>query len=153
GGAPPAGRDALGRFSYAADVFVSPEPLRAAGDFALVSSLLGNPTLDLSAWASWTDLRPPPSTPTLTVSELDHYAALGASFVARRWRSLASVRVAAELERTRYAAIPDSSLAAVCPGCVTRNLIGGALAPTLSRLVTGAPLVSPGTGGLGSLAP
>ena len=146
GGALTAGTDALGRFSYAADVFVSPEPLRAAGDFALVSSLLGNPTLDLSAWASWTDLRPPPSTPTLTLSELDHYAALGASLVARRWRSLASVRVAAELERTRYAAIPDSSLAAVCPGCVTRNLIGGSLTLTLSRLVTGALSVSPENG-------
>ena len=56
------------------------------------------------------------------------------------------MRVAAELERTRYAAIPDSSLAAVCPGCVTRNLIGGSLTLTLSRLVTGALSVSPENG-------
>jgi len=146
GGALTEGTDALGRFSYAADVLVSPEPLRAAGDFVLVSSVLGNPTLDVSAWASWTDLQPPPGAPTLTLSELDHFAALGASFVTRRWRSLASVRVAAELERTRYAAIPDTSLAAVCPGCATQNLVGGSVTLTLSRLVTGALSVSPENG-------
>ncbi len=113
GGALTAGTDALGRFAYAADLFVSPEPFRAEGDFALVCSALGDPTLDVSGWASWTDLGRPPSAPTVTVSELDHYAALGASFVTRRWRSQASLRLAAELERTRYAAIPDTALAAV----------------------------------------
>ena len=82
----------------------------------------------------------------MTVSELDHYAALGASFVTRRWRSLASLRVAAELERTRYAAIPDTALAAVCPGCVTQNLVGGSVTLTLSRLVTGALSISPENG-------
>ena len=146
GGALTAGTDALGRFAYATDLFVSPEPFRAEGDFALVCSALGNPTLDVSAWASWTDLGRPPSAPTVTVSELDHYAALGASFVTRRWRSLASLRVAAELERTRYAAIPDTALAAVCPGCVTQNLVGGSVTLTLSRLVTGALSISPENG-------
>src|SRR5216117_2340200 len=146
GGALTAGTDALGRFSYAADAFVSPEPLRAGGDFVLVSSVLGNPTLDLAAWASWSDLGPPPSAPTVTLSELDHYAALAASFVTRRWRSLASLRVAAEVERARYAAIPDTSLAAVCPGCVTQNLVGGSATVTLSRLVTGALSISPENG-------
>src|SRR5439155_1400834 len=71
---------------------------------------------------------------------------LGASFVTRRWRRLASVRLAAELERFRYAAIPDSSLAAVCPACVTQNLVGGSVTLTLSRLVTGALSVSPEDG-------
>jgi len=146
GGALTAGTDALGRFSYAADLFVSPEPFRAAGDFALVSSVLGNPTLDLSAWASWADLRPPSSASTVTLSELDHYAALGASFVTRRWRKSASVRVAAEVERFRYAAIPDTALAAACPGCITQNLVGGSLTLTLSRLVTGALSISPENG-------
>src|SRR5204862_231462 len=146
GGALTAGTDALGRFAYATDLFVSPEPFRAEGDFALVCSALGNPTLDVSAWASWTDLGRPPSAPTVTVSELDHYAALGASFVTLRWRSLGSLRVAAELERARYAAIPDTSLAAVCPGCVTQNLVGGSVTLTLSRLVTGALSVSPENG-------
>ena len=146
GGALTAGADAVGRFAYAADLFVSPEPFRAGGDFVLVSSVLGNPTLDLAAWASWSDLGPPPSAPKVTLSELDHYAALGASFVTRRWRSLASLRVAAEVERTRYAAIPDTSLAAACPGCVTQNLVGGSATVTLSRLVTGALSISPENG-------
>jgi len=146
GGALTAGTDALGRFSYAADLFVSPEPFRAAGDFVLVSSVLGNPTLDLSAWASWADLRPPPSASSVTLSELDHYAALGASFVTRRWRRSASVRVAAELERFRYATIPDTALATVCPACVTQNLVGGSVTLTLSRLVSGALSVSPENG-------
>ena len=146
GGALTAGTDALGRFAYAADLLVSRQPFRAEGDFVLVSSVLGNPTLDVSAWASWTDLGRPPSAPTVTVSELDHYAALGASFVTRRWRRLASVRLAAELERFRYAAIPDSLLAAVCPACVTQNLVGGSVTVTLSRLVSGALSVSPEDG-------
>jgi len=146
GGALTAGTDALGRFAYAADLFMSPHPFRAAGDFVLVSSVLGNPTLDLSAWASWSDLGSPPSAPTLTVSELDHYAALGASFVTRRWRRLASVRAAVEFERTRFATTPDTSLAAFCSGCNTRNLVGGSVTLTLSRLVMGALSISPENG-------
>src|SRR5439155_1382758 len=122
GGALTAGTGVLGRFAYAADLLVSPRPFRAEGDFVLESSVLGNPTLDVSAWASWTDLGRPPSAPNLTLSELDHYAALGASFVTRRWRRLASVRLAAELEGFRYATIPDTSLAAVCPGCDSQKL-------------------------------
>src|SRR5437773_8682987 len=146
GGPLVAGTDALGRFSYAADLLVSPEPFRAEGDFALVSSVLGNPTLDLSAWTSWADLGSPPSAPNVTLSELDRYAALGASFVTRRWRSLASVRLAAELERFDYATIPDTALAAVCPGCEAQSLVGGSVTLTLTRLVNGALSISPEDG-------
>src|SRR6266478_4622348 len=146
GGALTAGTDALGRFAYAADLYISPHPFRAAGDFALVSSVLGNPTLDLSAWASWADLGSPPSAPNFTVSELDHFAALGASFVTRRWRRLASLRAAVEFERTRFATIPDTSLAAICVGCETENLVGGSVTLTLSRLVVGAVSISPENG-------
>ena len=146
GGALTAGTDALGRFAYAADLYISPHPFRAAGDFALVSSVLGNPTLDLSAWASWADLGSPPSAPNFTVSELDHFAALGASFVTRRWRRLASLRAAVEFERTRFATIPDTSLAAICVGCETQNLVGGSVTLTLSRLVVGAVSISPENG-------
>ena len=146
GGALTAGTDALGRFAYAADLLVSPEPFRAGGDFALVSAVLGNPTLDFSAWASWANLGSPPSAPKVTVSELDRYAALGASFVTRRWRSLASVRLAAELERFDYATIPDTALAAVCPGCDAQNLVGGSVTITLTRLVNGALSISPEDG-------
>src|SRR2546430_17557180 len=70
--------------------------------------------------------------------ELDEYAAVGASFVGRRWRTLASLRLAAEVERTSYAAIPDTALASLCPACATRNLVGGSATLTPSHLVLGA---------------
>src|SRR5207249_7058829 len=79
GGPLTAGTDALGRFAYAADLLVSPEPFRAEGDFALVSSVLGNPTLDLSAWTSWADLGSPPSGPNVTRSE-EHTSELQSRF-------------------------------------------------------------------------
>ena len=145
-GAFTAGTDALGRFVYGADVYVAGRPFRAAGDFALVSTALGNPTLDLSTWASWADLLPPAGASGVTLSELDEYAAVGASFVGRRWRTLASLRLAAELERTSYAAIPDTALASLCPACATRNLVGGSATLTLSHLVLGALSVSPEQG-------
>src|SRR5207253_2754032 len=135
-----------GRFAYGADLYVSGRPFRAAGDFALVSTGLGNPTLDLSGWASWADLLPPAGAPAVTLSELDEYAAIGASFVGRRWRSGASVRVAAELERTSYATLPDTALATRCPACATHNLVGGSVTLTLSHLVLGALSVSPERG-------
>jgi hypothetical protein len=146
GGVLTTGADAVGRFAYAADLFVSPRPFRAAGDLAFVSYALGNPALDLSASASWADLVPPAAVPGLTLSELDQAVALGATVVARGWRRLVSVRLAAELERTRYATIPDTSLAAVCAGCDTQDLGGGSATLTLARLVTGALSVSPEDG-------
>jgi hypothetical protein len=146
GGVLTAGTDAVGRFAYVADLFLSPRPLRTAGDFALVSYALGNPALDLSGYGSWADLAPPPGAPGLTLSELDEAAALGASFVTRGWRRFASVRLAAELERTHYATLPDTSLAAVCAGCDTQDLVGGSVTLTLARLVTGALAVSPEDG-------
>jgi len=146
GGAFTAGTDAVGRWAYGADLLVSPRPFRAAGHFSLVSTALGNPTLDLSASGSWAALLPPPGAPGVALSVLDEDAALGASFVARRWRRLASVRVAAELERTRYAASPDTSLAALCPACASHNLVGGSVTLTLSRLALGALSVSPENG-------
>src|SRR5438445_12972684 len=99
-------------------------------------------SLDSSAWTSWADLGSPPSAPNVTLSELDRYAALGASFVTRRWRSLASVRLAAELERFDYVTIPDTALAAVCPGCDAQSLVGGSVTLTLARLVNGALSIS-----------
>jgi hypothetical protein len=145
-GAFTAGTDAVGRFLYGADLYLAPRPFRAAGDFALVATGLGNPTLDLAGWSSWADLLPPPGAAGVTVSELDQYAALGASFLARRWRSLASVRVAAELERFSYASLPDTALATLCRACATRNLVGGSVTLSLSHLVIGALSVSPEQG-------
>jgi hypothetical protein len=146
GGVLTAGADAVGRFAYAADLLVSPRPFRTAGDFALVSYALGNPALDLSGYRSWADLALPAGGPGLTLSERDEAAALGASFVTRGWRRVASVRLAAELERTRYATIPDTALGAVCAGCDAQDLVGGSVTLTLARLVTGALSVSPEDG-------
>src|SRR5439155_58560 len=94
------------------------------------------------ASSSWADLGPL-AMPNVTLSELDQTAALGASFVTRRWRGVTSLRVAAEVERTDFAAIPDTSLATVCAGCGRQDLYGGSATLTLSRLVTGALSVSP----------
>jgi hypothetical protein len=151
GGAVTAGADAIGRVQYLADLFVAPQHWRAAGDLTLLFQGLGNPTLDLFVSSRWLDLLPPPRAARFTLSELWQRAALGASFVAQRWRSFASVRVAAELERTHFATTPDTSLAAVCVGCETQDLVGGSVTLALSRLVTGPLAVSPENGFLASL--
>lgn len=145
GGVLTAGTDVVGRYAYAADLLFSPRPSRLEADFALGSSSVGNPVLDLSASSSWADLGPL-ATPGVTLSELDQSAALGASFVARRWRGLTSLRFAAEGERTDFASIPDTSLATVCTGCGRRDVYGGSATLTLTRLVTGALSVSPEDG-------
>jgi hypothetical protein len=140
-----AGTDALNRFTYAADLFLAPHPLRLAGDLTLVVDALGNPTLDLAATSEWFDLALPAGVP-VTLSELHQTAALGTSFVTRRWRSVASLRLAAEAERFHYHAIPESALAVICPGCGPLDLFGGSLTVALSRLVAGALSPSPENG-------
>lgn len=144
-GAVTAGSDALGRFSYVADAYVAPQPVRAAGDLTLVTAALGNPILDLTLQSGWHDLLPPPGA-NVTLSELDQSAALGASFVRRWWRGAASARVAAELTRTAFTTLPDTALAIICPGCKRQTLAGGSLTLALARLVTGALSVSPEDG-------
>jgi hypothetical protein len=151
GGAVTAGADAIGRVQYLTDLFVAPQRWRVAGDLTLLYQGLGNPTLDLFVSSRWFDLLPPPGAGNLTFSELYQQAALGASFVTQRWRSFASVRVAAELERTHFATIPDTALLMVCPGCQAQDLVGGSVTLALSRLVSGALAVSPEDGFLASL--
>ena len=140
-----AGTDVVGRYAYAADLLFSPQRSRLEGDFVLVTSRVGNPVFDLSALSSWGDLGPL-AVPNVTLSELDQSAALGASFVTLRWRGVTSLRLAAEVERTDFASIPDTSLAAVCSGCGRQDVYGGSATLTLSRLVTGALSVSPEDG-------
>lgn len=145
-GAVTAGADALGRFRYVADVLVAPRPLRATGELALASDLLGDPRLDLYAATRWLDLLPSAAASGRTLSELDQEASLGASFVTRGWRRAASVRIAAEWQGTRFAAIPDTSLAAVCAGCAPRDLVGGSATLLLARVVTAPLSISPEDG-------
>src|SRR5256886_12187468 len=64
---------------------------------------------------------------------------LGATFVARRWRTFASVRLAAEFKGTRFVTIPDTSLATICPACDGRDLLGGSVTLAVTHVVS-APL-------------
>ena len=145
GGALIAGADVVGRYAYAADLLYAPQRSRLAADFVVVASRFGNPVFDLSASSSWGDLGPL-GVSNVTLSELDQSAALGASFVSLRWRGLTSLRVAAEIERTDFAAIPESSLASVCAGCALQDVYGGSATLTFSRFVTGALSISPEDG-------
>ncbi|HEV2750651.1 MAG TPA: hypothetical protein VGV12_09025 [Gemmatimonadales bacterium] len=145
GGALIAGADVVGRYAYAADLLFSPQRSRLGGDVVLVASRLGNPVFDLSASSSWGDLGPL-AVPNVTLSELDQAAALGASFLTLRWRGVTSLRLAAEVERTEFASVPDTSLATVCAGCGRQDVYGGSATLTVSRLVAGAVSVSPEDG-------
>src|SRR5438552_3403472 len=127
-----AGSDAVGRFNYIGAGLLALQPVRAIGWFAGRWSGLGNPTLDVSASSEWDDLRAP-----VTLSERTQEGALGATFVARRWRTFASVRLAAEFKGTQFVAIPDTSLATICPACNGRDLAGGSV--TLPLALVGAP--------------
>src|SRR5205807_7140130 len=92
---------------------------RLQGDW---SSDVCSSDLDVSASSEWDDLLAP-----VTLSERTQEGALGATFVARRWRTFASVRLAAEFKGTRFVTIPDTSLATICPACDGRDLLGGSV--------------------------
>src|SRR5256886_12592298 len=62
-----------------------------------------------------------------------------ATFVARRWRTFASVRLAAEFKGTHFVTIPDTSLATICPACDGRDLLGGSVTLAVTHVVS-APL-------------
>ena len=132
-----AGTDVVGRFTYLATGLVAPQPFRALGSFAAVWSGLGNPTLDASASSTWDDVLA-----AVILSERTQEAALGMSFVARRWRTFASVRLAAEFKDTRFVTIPDTSLSDVCPGCAGHDLVGGSVTLALTHVVSAPVAVS-----------
>jgi len=136
-GAATAGTDALDRYTYYAEGLVSASPLRAQGWFVLLDNALGNPTLDLSASNSWALVG---IDSTGHVVSTEHRAtALGATLATHRWRSFLSLRVAAEYEGRRYVSSPDTSLAAICTGCRTRDIVGGSASVALGSVVA-APL-------------
>jgi hypothetical protein len=141
-GAATAGADALGRVSYFATGLIAPDPFRATGSFGGVWHGLGRLTLDGFAASSWEDVRGG----GVTLSERQQDAVVGVSFVTRRWRTFASVRVAGEFEGRRFVTIPDTSLADVCPGCDNRDLAGGSVTVTLLHTETGPLAISPEDG-------
>ncbi|OLC06413.1 MAG: hypothetical protein AUH42_05750 [Gemmatimonadetes bacterium 13_1_40CM_70_11] len=135
------GSDAVGRYAYVADALFSADPLRADGYVALISHALGSPSLDLSGSSEWSLVGITRS--GTVVSERARGAALGATLVARRWRSFASVRVAAEYEGRRFVANPDTALSAVCTGCSSRDRVGGSVTLRVGHLVSGPLAISP----------
>ena len=133
-GAATGGTDAVGRYTYAAGAGVAGSPTRAVAAFDGVSHLLGNPSLDLSLSSDWSAVAQGSG---VVVSERETKGALGATFVTRRWETVASVRVAAEYEGTRVVAIP---------GFVGRDLIGGSVTLGLRSFALGALAASPEDG-------
>ncbi len=136
-GAATAGADAVGRYTYFAEAQVSPSPARLQGSFFLLSQGLGNPTLDFYISNRWS-LVGIDSTGHV-VSQNRPEGALGATLVAQRWRSFVSLRLAAEYEGRRFVSIPDTSLAAICNGCINRDRIGGSAILSIGSVVS-APL-------------
>lgn len=136
-GAATAGADAVGRHSYVAVGLIAPSPLRAQGTLAVVTHVLGDPTIDAVVSNDWSLVGVSSSGHAVSVEERE--AALGATVLARRWRSSVALRVAAEYEGTRYTISPDTSLAAICSGCRRRDLVGGSATVSIGSVVA-APL-------------
>jgi hypothetical protein len=139
-GAATAGGDAVGRYLYLASALASVRPARAQGAVLLLLRGPGNPTLDLSASNDWSHLGTVGGH-VVSVHDLD--AALGATFVARRWRRFVSLRLAAEYEGSRFVARPDTAMAALCTGCRRRDLVGGSVGLAAGSLTTAPLAVSP----------
>ncbi len=136
-GAGTAGGDAVGRYAYVANALVSGSPLRAQGGLLVLSDALGNPTLDFSISNDWS-LTGIDSTGHV-VSRERRDAAIGATILTHRWRSFVSVRIAAEYEGRRYVSDPDTTLADICTGCSSNDLIGASATISFGTAVS-APL-------------
>ncbi len=148
-GAATAGADAIGRYVYLAEAQVSPSPARLQGSFFLLSPVLGNPTLDFYVYNRWS-LVGIDSTGHV-VSQNRPEGAIGATVVAQRWRSFVSLRLAAEYEGRRFVSIPDTSLAAICNGCIDRDRVGGSAILSLGSVVSAPLTVSLQDGATASL--
>jgi hypothetical protein len=131
------GSDAVGRNSYFLSGLASVDPLRGIGAFRLANQALGSPTLDLGVSNDWSLVG---VTGTgIAVSEYTVDASAGATFLTRRWRRSASLRLALEAERSRFAADPPTPVDSVCNGCVPSDFLGGSVSVRLATFVT-APL-------------
>lgn len=144
-----AGTDAVGRYSYFATGLFSGAPVRAQGSLFLISQALGDPTLDLFVSNDWSFTGTDQT--GHRVSSEHREAAVGATVLARGWRSFVSLRVAAEYEGRRYVSIPDTSLSAICTGCDHRDRVGGAASLAFGSVVNAPLAVSPQDGALVSL--
>ncbi len=138
-GAGTAGGDAVGRYAYFATALVSGggAPLRAEGSLFALSNALGDPTLDFSISNHWTLIGIDSTGHVVSREQRD--AGIGATFLAHRWRSFVSLRVAAEYEGRRYVSEPDTALADICTGCRSNDLVGGTASLSFGSAVS-APL-------------
>ena len=143
-GAATGGGDAIGRYAYFANALVAPSPLRAQGSIIVVTNVLGDPTLDLSASNDWS-LVGTDSTGHVVSAE-HREAALGAMVFSRHWRSFVALRLAAEYEGRRYTVSPDTSIADICTGCRHRDLVGGSASLSFGSTVAAPLAVSPQDG-------
>jgi hypothetical protein len=132
-----AGVDAIQRYSYLVEAMTSASPLRAQGSFFLLNQALGDPVFDLSASNDWSLIGIDKT--GHAVSSEHREAAVGATVLAHRWRSFVSLRLAAEYEGWRYVSIPDTNLADICTGCVSRDRVGGSASMAFGSAVA-APL-------------
>jgi len=148
-GAATAGGDAIGRYFYLVEGELSPSPARFQGSLFLISQALGNPTLDFYISNRWS-LVGIDSTGHV-VSQNRPEGALGATVVAQRWRSFVSLRLAAEYEGRRFVSIPDTSLAAICTGCINRDRVGGSAILSIGSAVSAPLAVSLQDGATASL--
>jgi hypothetical protein len=148
-GAATAGADAIGRYAYFAEAQLSPSPARLQGSLFLISQALGDPTLDFYVSNRWS-LVGIDSTGHV-VSQNRPEGAIGATVVGQRWRSFVSVRLAAEYEGRRFVSIPDTSLAAICNGCIDRDRVGGSAILSLGSVVSAPLTVSLQDGATASL--
>jgi hypothetical protein len=144
-GALTAGVDAVGRDAYFGSVLYAPATRRAQGGATVVTHRLGSPTLDFSASSAWDQIG---TSLGRAVLRNDIDAAAGAAFITRRWRVLASVRVAAEYEGERFALEPDTTVPAVCAACLPSDLVGGSVGASLAHVVS-APLSVSSQDGIG----
>src|SRR5204862_183841 len=121
-------------------------PLGAEGAFSLASYVWNSPSLDITGSRQWSLVFVTGS--GAVVSEREDVAALGATFETRRWRSFASIRLAAEYKGERFVADPAQPLSSVCIGCTTRDEVGGSATLNLGHLVSAPSAIAPDHGTL-----
>jgi len=138
-GAGTAGGDAVGRYAYFATALVSGAPLRAEGSLFALSNALGDPTLDFAISNHWSLIGTDSTGHVVSRDQRD--AGIGATFLAHRWRSFVSLRVAAEYEGRKYISAPDTALADICTGCRSNDLLGGVASLSFGSAVS-APLAT-----------
>ncbi len=134
------GYDAIGRTSYVLHALGSVDPARGLGGVRIVSEVLGSPSLDVGLSNDWSLVGV--TSGGVAVAEHTVEGVAGATFVTRRWRTTASLRLALEAERMRYHTEPERPLSTVCTFCVPRDRVSGSVGVRLAHFVSAPIAVS-----------